>query len=64
MTRATGLGDEPRRIFEELCKIILTDVVLPTLEKTVETRRRCVARPTEPPGHISWTASGSVSCGS
>ncbi len=47
MTQAAGLGDEPRRIFEELGKIQLVDVVLPTRQKKVEIRRRCVARPTD-----------------
>jgi transposase len=47
MTRAAGLGDEPRRIFEELGKICLVDVVLPTRDKNLEIRRRCVARPTD-----------------
>jgi len=47
MTQAAGLGDEPRRIFEELGKIQLVDVILPTRQKKVEIRRRCVARPTE-----------------
>jgi hypothetical protein len=47
MTQAAGLGDEPRRIFEELGKINLVDVVLPTRQKNVEIRRRCVARPTD-----------------
>lgn len=47
MTQAAGLGDEPRRIFEELGKINLVDVVLPTRQKQVEIRRRCVARPTD-----------------
>jgi transposase len=47
MTQAAGLGDEPRRIFEELGKINLVDVVLPTRQKNVTIRRRCVARPTE-----------------
>jgi transposase len=47
MTQAAGLGDEPRRIFEELGKISLVDVVLPTREKKVKIRRRCVARPTD-----------------
>lgn len=46
MTKAAGLGDEPRRIFEELGKISLVDVVLPT-RSGVEIRRRCIARPTE-----------------
>ena len=47
MTQAAGLGDEPRRIFEELGKISLVDVVLPTRQKQVEIRRRCIARPTD-----------------
>ena len=46
MTKAAGLGDEPRRIFEELGKITLVDVVLPT-RNGPEIRRRCVRRPTE-----------------
>ena len=41
-----GLGQEPRRIFEELGKIQLVDVVLPTRTGT-EIRRRCVTQPTE-----------------
>ncbi|MBN1766778.1 MAG: IS1634 family transposase [Sedimentisphaerales bacterium] len=45
MTQAAGLGDEPRRIFEELGKISLVDVVLPT-RKGVNIRRRCIRRPT------------------
>lgn len=47
MTQAAGLGDEPRRIFEELGKISLVDVVLPTRQKKVEIRRRCIANPTD-----------------
>jgi transposase len=46
MATAGGLGDEPRRIFEELGKISLVDVVLPTLTGP-EIRRRCVRRPTD-----------------
>jgi transposase len=46
ITKAAGLGDEPRRIFEELGKISLVDVVLPT-RKGVNIRRRCVRQPTE-----------------
>jgi transposase len=41
-----GLGHEPRRVFEELSKIQLVDVVLPT-RQTVEIRRRCVTQPTD-----------------
>jgi transposase len=47
MTRTAGLGDEPRRIFEELSRISLVDVVMPTSQKGIEIRRRCIARPTE-----------------
>jgi transposase len=46
MTKAAGLGDEPRRVFEELGKISLIDVVLPTRDGP-EIRRRCVRRPTD-----------------
>ena len=45
MAKAGGLGDEPRRIFDELEQISLVDVVLPT-RNGVEIRRRCVRRPT------------------
>lgn len=41
-----GLGDEPRRVFDELGKIAVVDVVLPT-KQGHEIRRRCVTRPTE-----------------
>ena len=47
MTQEAGLGDEPRRVFEELGKISLVDVVMPTRDATIEIRRRCVARPSE-----------------
>ena len=46
MAKAGGLGDEPRRSFEELGKISLVDVVLPT-RNGPEIRRRCVRRPTD-----------------
>ena len=46
MTKSAGLGDEPRRIFEELGKISVVDVVLPT-RNGVEIRRRCIRRPTD-----------------
>jgi transposase len=44
--RQAGLGHEPRRVFEELGRIQLVDVVLPTRAGT-EIRRRCVTQPTE-----------------
>ena len=44
LCRAAGLGSEPRRVFAELGKITVVDVVLPT-RSGVEIRRRCVTRP-------------------
>jgi transposase len=44
MCRRARLGDEPRRVLEELSKIDLVDVVLPT-RCGIEIRRRCVTRP-------------------
>ena len=41
-----GLGHEPRRVFEELGKIQLVDVILPTRQGT-EISRRCVTQPTD-----------------
>ncbi len=41
-----GLGNEPRRVLEELQDIRVVDVVLPT-RKGVEIRKRCVTKPSE-----------------
>lgn len=46
MAKAGGLGDEPRRILDELAQISLVDVVLLT-RNGVEIRRRCVRRATD-----------------
>jgi transposase len=46
MCQRAGLGHEPRRLFEELGKIQLVDVVLPTRQGT-EIRRRCITKPTD-----------------
>lgn len=46
LCRQAGLGDEPRRVFEELGRIKAVDVVLPT-SCGMEIRRRCVSRPTD-----------------
>jgi len=43
-TRATRLGDEPRRALDELKQIRLVDIVLPT-RQGIDIRKRCVARP-------------------
>ena len=44
--RRAGLGDEPRRMFDELARIKLVDVLLPTRNGPV-LRKRCVTRPTD-----------------
>ena len=46
LCRRAGLGDEPRRVFDELKELRVMDVILPTSEG-IELRRRCVSRPTE-----------------
>ena len=46
MCHRAGLGDEPRRVFAELSKIRLVDVLLPT-RAGVTIRKRCVTRPTD-----------------
>ena len=49
MCRRAGLGDEGRRVLDELSRIKLVDVVLPTRDGT-EIRRRCVTRPNDHQG--------------
>jgi transposase len=46
LCRRAGLGDEPRRLFDELSKISVVDVVLPT-RNGMEIRKSCVTRRTE-----------------
>jgi transposase len=46
MCRSAGLGDEPRKVLDELSTIQTVDVVLPT-RCGQEIRKRCVTRPTE-----------------
>ena len=41
-----GLGDEPRRVLDELRGLRVVDVILPTRDG-VTIRRRCIARPTD-----------------
>jgi len=45
MCHAAGLGDEPRKVLEELGRIQVVDVILPTRDGR-EIRQRCVMRPT------------------
>jgi transposase len=47
MCKRAGLGDEPRRVFEEIRKISMVDVVLTTVEGK-ELKIRTVARPDKP----------------
>lgn len=44
LCKHAGLGNEPRRVVEEIKNITLTDVVLPT-RKGIDIRLRCVSRP-------------------
>jgi hypothetical protein len=46
LAKSSGLGDEPRRVLNELSKVNLVDVVMPT-SVGMEIRKRCVTRPTE-----------------
>jgi hypothetical protein len=46
LCQRAGLGDEPRKVFQELGDIALVDVVLPT-RNGVTIRKRCISRPTE-----------------
>lgn len=46
MCKVAGLGDEPRRVFEELAKIKAVDVVLP-IRSGGQIRRRCVSQPND-----------------
>jgi transposase len=46
MCEAAGLGQEPRKVFDELRQIQMVDVVLSTRTGT-EIRKRCISRPSE-----------------
>ncbi len=46
MCKNNGLGDEPRKIIDEIKRIKLTDVILPT-KNGVEIKLPCVAKPDE-----------------
>jgi len=46
LCKAAGLGDEPRRVFAELAKIRVVDVILPT-RTGHSIRRRCVSQPSD-----------------
>ena len=44
--RRAGLGNEPRRVVEELGRISMVDVVLPT-QSGIEIRHTCVTTPSD-----------------
>jgi len=46
LCKAAGIGDEPRRVLEELAQIMLVDVAVQT-KTGVTIRKRCVAQPTK-----------------
>ena len=46
MCKRAGLGNEPRKVFDEIAQIKVVDVVLPTKQGTTITRR-CIAQPTK-----------------
>ncbi len=49
MCQRAGLGNEPRKVLDEIARIKAVDVVLPT-KKGAVIRNRCIARPTEAQG--------------
>ena len=46
MCKSAGLGDEPRKVLDEIAAVQTVDVILPT-RCGQEIRKRCVAKPTE-----------------
>jgi len=46
LCRQAGLGDEPRRVLDELKEIRAMDVVLP-MREGIDIRRRCVSKPSD-----------------
>lgn len=46
MCRAAGLGDEPRKVFDEVAEMQTVDVILPT-RCGERIRKRCLSKPTE-----------------
>jgi hypothetical protein len=65
LCQRAGLGDEPRKVFDEIAQIQTVDVLLPT-RAGITLRRRCVALPTKHqaillqhlgltlPTHLEW----------
>jgi len=47
MCKKAGLGNEPRKVLDEIARIKVVDVVMPTRQGTA-IRKRCIAQPTKP----------------
>lgn len=46
MCKRAGLGNEPRKVFDEICQIKVVDVTVPT-KRGVTIRKRCIAQPSK-----------------
>ena len=46
MCKRMGLGNEPRKVLDEIAQIKAVDVAMPTRQGTV-IRNRCIAQPTK-----------------
>lgn len=46
MCKRAGLGNEPRKVFDEIAQIKVVDVIMPTKQGTVITKR-CISQPTK-----------------
>lgn len=46
MCKRAGLGNEPRKVFDEIAQIKVVDVVMPT-KQSIVIRKRCIAQPTK-----------------
>lgn len=46
MAKRAGLGNETRKVFDEIAQIKVVDILFPTRQGT-EIRKRCIAQPTE-----------------
>lgn len=46
MCKRAGLGNEPRKVFDEIAQIKAVDVAIPTRQGTI-LRKRCIAQPTK-----------------
>ena len=46
MCKKAGLGSEPRKVFEEIAQIKVVDVMMPTKQGTILTKR-CISQPTD-----------------